>query len=193
MPFAIALVALQAAAQAPPPAPQPGGMMSHSTPPPPVIVHTMPGPVVAGPPGPPGRPLVHAIPEANEAPPDVIEMRVTSGSEKLWEGRLRVGRTSASLIQYIHEAEPAGCPASDHGRSVYSNVNVSLQRWKLSTTPAGAFNYQLRVSWQRPSSPHGCLTEGSRTVEVNQGLDLKPGQAITLKGDVGLVVWVRRR
>lgn len=120
-------------------------------------------------------------------------MRVTSGDEKLWEGRLRVGKTSGSLIQYIHQAEPAGCPAGDHSRSVHSNVHVSVQRWKLSTTPAGAFNHQLRVSWQRPSSPRGCLSEGARTVEVNQGLDLKPGQAATLKGDVGLAVWVRRR
>jgi hypothetical protein len=190
MSLAIALVALQAAAQTPP-APQPGGMISHSSPPPPIMtVNTAPPPVVSGP---SGLPTVYAIPEANEAPPDLLEIRAVSGSEKLWEGRLRVGQTGASLIQYIDQAEPPGCPASDHPRSVHQTVHVSLQRWKLSTTPAGAFNYQLRVSWQRPNSPRGCLSEGARTVEISQGVDLKPGQETTLKGDVGLVVWVRRR
>lgn len=180
MPIAIALIALQS------------GMATHSTPPPPAIVHVAPEPVV-GVPGLPGRAAVYAIPEANEVPPDELEMRVTAGSEKLWEGRLRAGKVGASLIQYINQAEPAGCPATDQEKSVHSTVSVSLQRWKLSTTPAGAFNYQMRVSWKRPSSARGCLTEGARTVEINQGLDLKPGQATVVKGDVGLTVWVRRR
>jgi hypothetical protein len=189
MPFAMALLILQAAVQAPPVA-QPGGMKSNSSPPPIAVVNTVPPPVVSVP---SGLPAVYAIPEANEAPPDALEMRVAAGSEKLWEGRLRVGQTGASLIQYIDQAEPADCPASDHSRSVHQTVSVSLQRWKLSTTPAGAFNYQLRVSWQRPDSPRGCLSDGARTVEVKQGLDLRPGQETILKGDVGLVVWVRRR
>lgn len=187
MDFVTALVALQAATS------QPGGMVSNSAPPPVVVVHTAPEPVVAGPPGLPGRPSVYAIPEANEAPPDEIEMRVSSGSDLLWEGRLRVSRVGASLIQYVNQAEPAACPEEDREKSVHSSVSISLQRWKLSTTPHGAFNYQVRASWKRPSSPRGCVTQGARTVEVNQGLDLKPGEAATVRGDVGLTVWVRRR
>ena len=74
-----------------------------------------------------------------------------------------------------------------------STNHISLQRWKMNTTPADAFNYSLRVSWERPSSARGCRAEGARTVEVKQSIDLRPGQAVTLKGDVGLTVWLRRR
>ena len=190
MSLALALMALQAAAQPPSPAPQAGGMKSNSTPPPPVVVHTMPEPVVASP---PGRPLVYAIPEANEAPPDLLEIRVRSGNETLWEGRLRVARPGASIIQHINETEPSGCPPSAYAHSVHSSLTASVQRAKLSITPEGAFNYHVRVAWERPSSALGCGNEGARRVEVSQGIDLRPGQGVTLRGDVGLVVEVRRR
>jgi hypothetical protein len=63
----------------------------------------------------------------------------------------------------------------------------------LSTTAEGAFSYHLRVAWERPSSAQGCAGGGARKVEVSQLVDLRPGQAATLKGDVGLTVEVRRR
>ncbi|HEX8574165.1 MAG TPA: hypothetical protein VF759_15600 [Allosphingosinicella sp.] len=187
---AIALVALQAAAQPPSTTPQPGGMKSNSVEPQAVIVHTMPEPVV---PGPPGRSFVYAIPEANEAPPDLLEFRVRSGNEILWEGRLRVAKPGASMIQHINETEPSGCPPSAYAHSVHSSLTTSVQRAKLSITPEGAFNYHVRVAWERPSSGRGCGNEGARRVEVSKGIDLRPEQSATLKGDVGLVVEVRRR
>lgn len=191
MPFAIALIALQAAAQSPPPASQPGGMTSNSAPPPIAVVNTAPPPVVET--GPSGRPRLHLIPEANNAPPDMIELRVRSGGQLLWEGRLRVAAPGASLIQHINETEPIGCPPSAYAHSVHSSLTASVQRAKLSITPEGAFNYHVRVAWERPSSVRGCGNEGARRVEVSQGVDLRPGQAATLKGDVGLIVEVRRR
>jgi hypothetical protein len=191
MSLAIALVTLQAAAQAPPPAPQPGGMKSNSSPPPPMIVSTAPPPIAET--GPSDRPRLYLIPEANNAPPDMIELRVRSGSQLLWEGRLRVARPGASLIQHINETEPSGCPPSAYAHSVHSSLTASVQRAKLSITPEGAFNYHVRVAWERPSSARGCGNQGARRVEVSQGIDLRPGQGATLKGDVGLVVEVRRR
>ena len=185
MSFAIALIALQTAAQ-------PGGMTSNSAPPPPIVsVNTAPPPVVET--GPSGRPRLYLIPEANNAPPDMIELRVRSGGQLLWEGRLRVAAPGASLIQHINETEPTGCPPSAYAHSVHSSLTASVQRAKLSITPEGAFNYHVRVAWERPSSARGCGNEGARRVEVSQGVDLRPGQAATLKGDVGLIVEVRRR
>lgn len=189
--LAIALFSAQAATQPVPSVPQPGGIATHSPPPPVMVVNTAPPPVVET--GPSDRPRLYLIPEANNAPPDMIEIRVRSGSETLWEGRLRVAKPGASLIQHINETEPAGCPPSAYAHSVHSSLTVSVLRNKLSITPEGAFNYHVRVAWERPSSPRGCGNEGARKVEVSQGIDLRPEQSAALKGDVGLVVEVRRR
>jgi hypothetical protein len=190
MSLAIAFLALQAAAPAPP-APHTGGMVSNSSPPPIVTVVTSPAPPVLQ--GTGDRPVVYAIPEANDAPPDVLELRVSAGSEILWDGRIRVGRPGASMIQHLSQTEPVGCPKSPYANSVHSSISIALQRTKLSVTPEGAFNYPLRVSWERPSSARGCSAEGARKVEISKGVDLKPGQSVTLKGDVGLEVRVRRQ
>jgi hypothetical protein len=177
MPLPILLFAAQAAQPAPPPP-----MMTTNVSPPPVVVDVGPN-----------RPRLYAIPEANNAPPDMIDIKVRAGSDGLWAGRLRVARPGASLIQHINETAPDGCPPDPYGGSVHSSLTVSVLRNKLSITPEGAFNYHVRVSWERPSSARGCANEGARKVEVSQGIDLRPGQAATLKGDSGLVVEVRRR
>jgi hypothetical protein len=169
-------------------------LMAQSTPapaPPIAVSNTSPPPVVET--GPSDRPHIYAIPEANNAPPDLIELRVRSGTELLWAGTLRVARPGASLIQHINQTEPTGCPPSPYAHSVHSSLSVSLLRDKLSITPEGAFSYHVRVSWERPSSARGCGGEGARKVEVSQAVDLRPGQTTALKGDVGLVVEIRRR
>jgi hypothetical protein len=171
MPMPILLLALQTA----------GGMVANSSPPPPVI--SVPS----------GQPMVYRIPEANEAPPDRLEIRVRSASQLLWEGVLRVGKPGASLVQYLSQTEPSGCPESHHGGSVFSSLNVSAQRDKLSTSPEGAFSYTLRINWERPNSARGCMGDGRRSVQISQSVDLRPGQQAILRGDVGLQVEIRRR
>ena len=159
---------------------QPGGMVTNST-----AAQTVAVPA--------DRPMRSLVPEANEAPADTLEIRIRSGSELLWEGSVRVGKPGASLTQHLFQSEPAGCPPGPYAGSVHASVGLTVQRLRYSTSPAGVFTYPVRVSWERPALAGGCGGGGTRSVEIREDVELRPGQQAVLRGDVGLQVEIRRR
>jgi len=159
---------------------QPGGMVATNTAPQTVAV-------------PAGRPLRSLVPEANEAPADSLDIRISSGSELLWEGRVRVGKPGASLTQHLFQSEPPGCPPGRFDGSVHQSVSLTVQRLRYSTNAAGVFTYPVRVGWERPALPGGCGGAGTRSVEIREDVELRPGERAVLRGDVGLQVEIRRR
>lgn len=159
---------------------QPGGMVATSTAPQAVTV--------------PARRRVRTlVPEANDAPADTLDIRIRSGSELLWEGSVRVGKPGASLTQHLFQSEPPGCPPGRYAGSVHAAVSLTVERLRYSTSPAGAFTYPVRVGWERPALAGGCGGAGTRSVEIRDDVELRHGDRVVLRGDVGLQLEIRRR
>ena len=70
-----------------------------------------------------------------------------------------------------------------------NEVNIDLNQFGFGADPART---SISVRWVRPAG-EGCAELGSRTVEIRQAVILPAGQTVTLSGDGGLVVELRRR
>jgi hypothetical protein len=126
------------------------------------------------------------------SPAAVLDIRVSSEGGVLLEDSLRVGpQGGASVTQSRSEAAAAGCaPPLSYERSIGTNFRLNVQ--PTGGTAARA-HYRVDVSWTRPGSGQGCTQDGSRTATLQQSVDLASGQEVTLRGDAGLTVRIRRR
>lgn len=122
-----------------------------------------------------------------------VDVEVSAGTEVLWKGSLRLSSGQpASFRREVSEAPAAQCEAGAYGtRPDQSSVNLTMvpSRW------SGRENsVDVKLRWGRPT-PDACATPGSsvRTVELNQSVQLQPGQWVTVSGDAGLVLKIRRR
>jgi len=144
----------------------------------------------------PAPPVIAHIPHTpaiSAAPaPAQIDVRVAGDRAILWEGTLRVSPTAgANITQNRSEAAPDSCTA-DPRRG--SNVSTSLRlALRVGSDRGGGSLYSVDVNWTRPGSADQCPTGGTRGVHLEQAVVLAPGQAVTLRGDAGLTVELRRR
>jgi hypothetical protein len=120
-----------------------------------------------------------------------IRVQVTSGTETLYNGTLRVTRNaSASYAESRNEAPESPCESNRYSSSTerYSlSIQINLRDDELV---GQAVN--VSVEWKRPSSSLVCGAEGTRTVAMVQTVPLAPGQIAKLQGDANLAVAISR-
>lgn len=146
--------------------------------PPPPIVRTN---II--PPAPP-QPFI-AVPSVPR-PAVTIQVRVDLGRERLVDERLRVGLANATINRSRQEALAGDCPIL--GASLNQTLSLSLRPDYAARDTKERFRLELRIS--RPVQ-QGC-DSGSRGLSLDQQFLLPPGQSITLTGDAGLKVELRR-
>lgn len=120
-----------------------------------------------------------------------IRLRVLSADGVLWEGSLRVSSSqNASYQQNLSQASSSQCPpATYYDRTERSHLNISVhaQHNQISSNA-----YRLDVSWARPVQSQGCGESGLRTVQINQTVQIAPGETSVIAGDAGLRVQLTR-
>jgi hypothetical protein len=122
-----------------------------------------------------------------------VDLIVRGPEGPLWQGRVWVSNAGpTNLRQSRSEPGDPACLAagsSSFGTQRVNEVNVDLNQFNSPADPARA---NVTVRWIRPAG-QGCAELGSRTVELRQSVSLPAGQTVTLNGDGGLVVELRRR
>lgn len=120
-----------------------------------------------------------------ERPVTTVRIRAFAGGAALFDDQMRVGRSGANFNQNRSEAAEENCP-DDYSATAKHSLSIGLR-------PDGPTknSYRVNVSWSRPVA--GCDGQGSRGVNVDQRVDLEPGQTVTVQGDGGLRVELTRR
>jgi hypothetical protein len=126
-----------------------------------------------------------------EGPIETLAVRVSSPEGVLWQGTLRVGQNqSGSYSQSLSQASADNCPPnSPYDRSERSSLNFNVY---VQNYGQGRPSYRVDASWGRPIKVANCGESGTRTVQINQGVMLEPGQTATIKGDSGFRVELTR-
>ena len=145
----------------------------------------------------PAPPPIVALPRvdpASSAPPVTFDVEVRAGGEVQWSGPMRVsGQSPASFSRNKSDAAEALCPSPVYpGASARTSLSVTLTSRRVAPDRIG---YNLRVSWDRPGPvADACLApQSTRTVALTQNVAIEPGQSVTVNGDGGLSVTLRRR
>ena len=123
--------------------------------------------------------------------PRRMEIRLTGETGLLWSGSLRVGCGSSSYRQTLSEAPEGICTSSSRvtGRTETS-VNVTIIEASLYENDAD--RYQVSVGWTRPAAGSDCAQSGTRSAQISQSVELKPGKTQVLTGDAGLKLELKR-
>ena len=128
---------------------------------------------------------------AAESPIETLAVRISSPEGLLWQGTVRVGQNqSGSYSQSFSQASADNCPPnSPYDRSERSSLNFNVY---VQNYGQGRPSYRVDASWGRPIKVPNCGESGTRTVQINQGVMLDPGQSATIQGDAGLQVELTR-
>ena len=120
-----------------------------------------------------------------------LSIRLSSPQGVLWQGSLRVSQNqSASYSQNWSQASAQVCPAGmPYDRSERSSINFNVY---VQNNGQYGVSYRVDASWARPILAPDCGESGTRTVQLNQGLRLEPGQTSVIEGDAGFRVEVTR-
>lgn len=164
---------LLAAQSAPPPV-----VGTNSPPPPVMVVNTAPPPALYF----PG--------DSPVSPPAVVEVRISGEGAPLWQGVLRVG-PAASYSENRSESRATPCPGvPGYDQSLRTSLNLNLSHYPRTNGPG---QFGITFSWSRPSDARNCQEGGTRTVQLQQTVELAPGGEAVLRGDGGLTLQLRRR
>jgi hypothetical protein len=157
--------------------------------------------VAVAPPAPPSPPMpmvsrspMIIVPDRPaQHPASNFEVEISAGRSPLWSATLRTayGR-SASFRESLDQAAPDGCGLEIRERQVSQRLEIGIS--PVDYRPAGeqSNRFTVGVIWVRPASPGSCPDLGTRTVEVQRIVTLRPGEEIEIEGDAGLRVRLRR-
>ena len=167
---------------------QTAGMISASPSPPPVIVALEPASQSG---------ITFAQPVRPATPPEavvpyLVDVTITADGRTLYKGTLRLARAySASYNETVQQAPAEICPgARTYEASQRTNLGLGLNSQFLENEERISVN----LSWVRPRAVSAsCRYTGSRTVQVNDTVTLKPGETVVIKGDAGLELTLSRR
>lgn len=150
-------------------------------------------PIVAAPPPPPiliaptspGRPI---------GPPVTFDVDIRLGNEVLWSGPMRVSQGAAAQFTRTKSDAPAVQCTDAALRYVSSDVTSLSVRLSRQASPQGEDRFQLTANWSRPGGENGCPNEqGTRTIGLTQSFVLSANSDLTVAGDGGLSIRLRRR
>ncbi|MBV9842236.1 MAG: hypothetical protein JOY99_12040 [Sphingomonadaceae bacterium] len=145
-----------------------------------------------------------AVPSLNRAPvimtasdavqpPIEIDVEVRQADTVLYSGMMRVaGNIGASYSLNIMNAPRGLCT----GRLTYdmgerSSLQVNLRSESFRDQPD---RFALDLHYDRPASDRSCDQQpGTRSIGLNQAVPLAAGASVTISGDAGLSVRLRRR
>jgi hypothetical protein len=167
---------------------QTAGVITASPPPQAVVVALQPASqsgIQFGQPGRPAGPQEAVVPY----PVDVI---VTAEGQTLYKGTLRLARAfSASYNETVQEAPAEICPGARNFESAQrTNLGIGLNSQFVDNEE----RISVTLSWVRPRvAGASCRFSGSRTVQINDTVTLKPGDTVVIKGDAGLELTLNRR
>ena len=132
------------------------------------------------------------MPNPLTAPPVLFDIEVTGNEQLLWRGSLRASaRAAASYAHQREEAEPANCPVQERwNRSGRTSLELKVV---MRDVRPGNEKLAVDVEWVRPSSQTGCNDAGSRTVKLQETVDITDRQDLVVRGDAGLTVRLKRR
>lgn len=146
---------------------------------------------------PPPPPLVLMAPDPSPNRLDytaiaVLDVAVTAGRETLWSGPLKVNNSGVSYSESLREAQEP-CPTLPSNPNVrnYDNqrrLNIMINRMISADAPD---RFSVRIEWTRLVP--ACNGSGSRSVSLNQQVNLAPGGTARVEGDAGLLVTLKRR
>lgn len=130
--------------------------------------------------------------ESDQTSIATLDLAIMAGREVLWSGAVRVNNSGANYSQSLREAqEPcAGRPAdtafgnSTNQRQLSFSISRSYVRNEVR-------RFNVRVEWTRVTP--ACEGGGTRSVRLEQPVDLVPGQTLRLAGDAGLTVAITLR
>lgn len=153
-----------------------------ATPPPVQVLHAPPPVLIASAAGTNGTDRVQRV-----------NVRVTAGSELLWQGELTVSRgVGARYSQEKNDAAPTRCAdVPSRRQNVTRRVAVSLSQTYYGE--GNSDSYSIRIEWTRPADLDNCTGAGDRTIQMTQNVSLPNGQSITVDGDAGLHVVLTRK
>lgn len=131
------------------------------------------------------------VPVPDPAQVENLAIRLNSPQGLLWQGTLRVSQNqSASYSQNWSQASPQACPpGTPYDRSERSSISLNVY---VQNNGQYGTSYRFDASWARPILPSDCSEAGTRTVSLNQGLRLEPGQTSVIEGDAGFRMEVTR-
>ena len=151
---------------------------------------------------PPSPPMIYApppvirsvvTPNSDQRRPQrtTIEVEVRTGSEVLWSGQLAVSASQgATFTRRLSEASTDDCQAAGYVSPMENMLSVQLGPFRQVESDGPL---SVAVRWVRPTPPACPIRGGSRTVEINDAVVLTPGRSVSLNGDGGLSVRLRRR
>jgi hypothetical protein len=120
-----------------------------------------------------------------------FEVLVSASAEQLWVGSLRVADSGVSTFeQSLNQAyEPCSGRTEEEGRRAANNRRLSVRlgrtNWREDSD-----QFSVNTNWQRPYS--ACEGGGTSTVQFERIVKIAPGETVTLKGDAGLMIRLRR-
>lgn len=119
-----------------------------------------------------------------------FDIDISARGARLWSGPLRVSTNEgASFSRTVQQATP--CEKQNGARSQSETITLSLAQQRNTD----ADRYDLTVNWERPGPEAGSCKGGRSTREtrLNEAIDLPPGGQVTVNGDGGLTITLRRR
>lgn len=130
-----------------------------------------------------------APPRAND-PAFPLKVKITAGKQVLFEDSLLVDALNgASVTQSRSEAAPESCPNEYR----YCGTPTTGLTFRANQRRGG--NNALlgvTVNWSRRTQPATCTSYGTRTIMINQTVELAPGKSVRVEGDAGLIVELSR-
>ena len=166
---------------------QSAGIITSTNSPPPVIVALEPASQSGITIGQPGRPA-----QLDAPMPYPVDVTITADGRTLYKGTLRLARAySASYNETTQEAPAEICPGARSFESTQrTNLGIGLNSQFLENEERISVN----LSWVRPRAVSAsCRFSGSRTVQINDTVTLKPGDTVVIKGDASLELTLSRR
>lgn len=152
--------------------------------PPPIVTVAPPPPMISAP----------ALPSRTVGPAVTFDVEIRLGDEILWTGPMRVAEgAQAQFTRTKNDAPTTQCtdPILRYGGTDTSSLSVRLSRLASRT---GEDRFQLTATWSRPGIEKGCsMEQGTRTIGLTQTLTIANNGDLTVHGDGGLAVRLRRR
>ena len=152
--------------------------------------------IVAAPPAPPAPPVIYptftmrpGYRASGQGERYTVDVEVRGGGAVLWSGPLRVGGSYGATTIRRDQSEPgdASCPSSDYASPIATSFTLTL-------SPRGSNgSLSVTVRWSRPGDQPCGPGPNSRTVELTQVVALDQGGNVTVNGDGGVSVRLRRR
>ena len=141
-------------------------------------------------------PVIHSSPRfavSNRVPGEryTVEVEIRAGTETLWSGPMNVSTTQgANFSRQMSEAPASDCGPEGYGQQAQNSLSLQLNPQRV---PDAGASLGVSVRWGR-TIPGTCpYRNSSRTVELNETVALTPNKSVTLTGDAGLTVRLRRR